>query len=202
VKKNIKSTLIVLAILFSMVIMSACTNTNNTLKPRNNNSNVMKDTGKVEVLIGDEISIKLDLEDWNYALKKEDMPSSIRNFAKDLESQGASMSLFGLSKDGNEGIRIISEPTGMENDEYLEVIQFVNKDDLTQYTDWEDANFGNTNGILWSYDLVAENSVSFTYYEYIIKEGKYNIRITMWTTIDSFNEKKSNFERMINSIEL
>lgn len=189
----IKKNYIIILIVFLIATISACTNLNTE---NNSNSSIIAE--KVTILIDDETQLKIDLKDWAYALEIAKMPSIAQDLATQIENYGGQLSLFGLSSFGSEGIRLIAEPTNIDTTDYFDVIQFVNSASVDESTQGEDATFGNTTGIIWTYSI---KDMDFKYLEYITKLNKYNIRITLWTTKNTYNENEEIFKEIIDSIE-
>lgn len=192
--KKIITIILVISLIF---IISSCTSSESESSSYNDQA-TLNNAEKVTVSIENETLVKIDPKGWNYALKKEEMPSIVQNYANQIEASGGKLALFGTSPNGSEGIRIIAEPTNMDNSEYLEIIQFVNNAMLDEKTQSESVEFGNTSGIFWTYTAKEQD---FKYFEYITKINKHNLRITMWTTKVLYNEKEQNFKEMIDSIE-
>lgn len=192
-----KKIFIIFMIVSLILSISSCTSSESESNSYNDQT-TLNNAEKVTVSIENETLVKIDLKEWNYVLKKEEMPSIIQDFANQIEASGGKLALFGTSPNGSEGIRIITESANMDNFEYLEIIQFVNDAMIDEKTQGESVEFGNTNGIFWIYTAKEQD---FKYFEYITKINKHNLRITMWTTKGLYNDKEQNFKEMIDSIE-
>jgi hypothetical protein len=124
------------------------------------------------------------------------MPRHIKGVAKELSAQGAEMLFFATSSDGLLGARAIVEETDWSLDKYYKIVFEVNRDEF-DHISYDIVKTGHMDMIEWIY-----KTDKFTFQEYQVKNGKYNIRLSFWTFTTLFDDYKDEFYNISKTLQL
>jgi len=134
-------------------------------------------------------------EHWRAIIQAEKFPADYAEFAEKIQDQGGELLM--IAEEMPEGVnsaQIIAEPTNIALQEYFQLIKDLNKGDYVN-SKHSTVLINQTSMIKWQYTTNSPED-EYVYLDYILKQGKYNLRISFW----AYREMQSALEKQADQI--
>lgn len=158
---------------------------------------VTREQGEYKARIGKKGAIYLTAKNWTVYTDRKKCPENILALIERLEQEGYKIPLFGFTKDYSCGLRIISEPTDIDLNQYFKIVKKVNGEALGEHSEPSKININGREALLWDYQVKDKN---LKFIEVMLSEADSKLRVTIWTSNELFEERYLEFMEIINSI--
>jgi hypothetical protein len=132
---------------------------------------------------------------WDVCANPKAMLPAARDFAKDLEKQGADLLFSGTTADGRQAVRCIVTNSNMSAPEYAQAIRDANADSVTADSGLSFLYPEDSSVVKWEYSVAQ-----FRFCEYFYQLGTYDMRLAFWSDPSTFDRFKVIFENTAKSV--
>ncbi len=133
---------------------------------------------------------------WSITEDPADMQGSTREFARELQAQGAELLFAGSTAEGTQGVRGIAVNLNMPALEYARKIRAINQDAVNADSGLTEVQIDGARLIKWEYGISE-----FRFVEFFFTADTYDIRIAFWARPDIFTRFEPVYYDIISSLK-